>query len=96
MSADRQTIVYHLVSNPTPHWVSNTEDLSIPADRLVSLELEIYQGSPVGPESRHWKQVGKCPSLSDREVSELTVKYPKPERTTELSEAALAGLLKRE
>lgn len=92
MSADRQTIVYHLVSAPTPHWVSDTDDSSIPADRLVSFELEIYQGSPFGPELRHWRQVGKSPSLTDIQVSELTATYPKPERTMELSKTALAGL----
>jgi hypothetical protein len=95
MSADRQTLLYHLVSSGTPHWIATEDDAPVPEDRLLSFELEIYQGSPFGRESRHWKQVGKRASLTDIQVSELIATYPKPQRTMELSTEALARLLNR-
>ena len=94
MSADHQFITYHLVSTPLPHWVSSTDDSSIPADRLVSFDLEIYQGSPFGRESRHWKQVGNQDGLTHTQIAELMEKYPKPERSSELSAESLGKLTK--
>lgn len=95
MSIDRQSIFYHLVSASNPHWVSGEDDSSIPADRLVSFELEIYQGSPFGPESRHWKQAGNRDGLTPAQIAELLEAYPRPERSNELSADTLARLTKR-
>jgi hypothetical protein len=49
MSADRQTLLYHLVSSGTPHWIAAEDDAPIPADHLLSFELEIYQGLSIWP-----------------------------------------------
>jgi hypothetical protein len=94
MSADRQSIFYHLVSASSPHWVSGADDSSIPADRLVSFELQIYQGSPFGPESRHWKQAGNRAGLTTTQIADLLEAYPRPERANELSADTLARLTK--
>jgi hypothetical protein len=94
MSADRQTILYHLVSTPTLRWIVARDDSSVPVDRLVSFELEIYQGSPFGRESRHWKRVGHQDGLTDNQIAELVEKHPKPARASELSAEGLAELTK--
>ena len=64
-------------------------------DRLLSSELTIYQGSPFGPESRHWNRVWKHPPHSESDADALEAKYPKPEPVTELSAEMVSRLLKR-
>jgi hypothetical protein len=92
MSADRQLVLYHLMPTEPPSWVSGDDD-SAPDGRLLSSELEIYQGSGFGEESRHWTLVWAHPSLGVQQVDDLEAKYPKPLRR-ELSPEMLARISK--
>jgi hypothetical protein len=56
-----------------------------PEGRLLSCELEIYQGSPHGRESRRWKRVWVNPSVTVEQANELEAKYPKPDRSGDVS-----------
>jgi hypothetical protein len=92
MSADKETILYHLKPGDAPAWVTAEDDDD--SDRLLSSELTIYQGSPFGKESRHWNRVWKHPTLSESDAAALEAKYPKPEPSAELSPEMLSRLLK--
>jgi hypothetical protein len=89
MSADREFVLYHLMPTVPPSWISG-DDGSEPDDRLLSCRLEIYQGSPFGRESRHWKRVWAHPNLSVQQADELEAQHPKPESPSELSPEMLA------
>jgi hypothetical protein len=84
MSADRVFVLYHLMPTEPPSWVSG-EDGSAPDGRLLSSELEIYQGSPFGKERRRWTRVWKHPTLSVQQANQLETNHPKPEPMSELS-----------
>lgn len=90
MSADKETILYHLKSLDVPAWVIAKDDDEL--DRLLSSELTVYQGSPFGRGSRHWNRVWIHPTLSESDAAALEAKYPKPEPSTELSPEMLNRL----
>ena len=92
MSTDRFTVLYHLIPTSIPSWVVANDDEIPPAGRILSFERETYQGSPFGEESHLWKLVWKQPNLSDKQVHELEIKYPKPKSPKELSPEMLARL----
>ena len=92
MSYDSYSIVYHL----TPQgWQVERDDGYLPTDRLLTAELQVYQGSGFGRESRHWKTVWTSPGLSAEEIATLETRFPKPKQSTELSEETLLKLLEK-
>jgi hypothetical protein len=85
MSADREFVLYHLVPSDPPSW-QIAEHGKEPDGRLISSELEIYQGSPHNRESRHWKRVWVHPDLSPQQADELEERYLKSDRQSNLTE----------
>jgi hypothetical protein len=79
MSADHEFILYDLILSNPPGWRVRNEVLE-PVDRVLTYQLEIYQGSPHGRESRRWRRVWVNTLLTANEISELEETYPKPER----------------
>lgn len=92
MSYDSYSIVYHL----TPQgWQVEPDNGGPPTDRLITAELQVYQGSGFGRESRHWATVWTSPGLSAEEIAALETRFPKPKRSTELSEETLLKLMEK-
>jgi hypothetical protein len=80
MSADHEGILYDLRGPDQPQWIPRQGE-EIPTDRILTYELEVYQGSPFGKERRHWKPIWARPDLTMSEISELEKKYPLPVRS---------------
>jgi hypothetical protein len=80
MSADHEFVFYDLISSDPPEWRVRVEESIEPVDRLLTYELEIYQGSPHGKESRRWRHVWGHPNLTAKEITELERANPKPNR----------------
>jgi hypothetical protein len=92
MSADHEYIVYHLIASSPPAWVAGEVGTLPPNNRLLSFQLEIYQGSPFGRESRHWTPIWSQPDLTEEQVKELIAKYPLPNASSHLSDDLLDRL----
>jgi hypothetical protein len=88
MSADKYSLFYCLTR---AGWSSVAEG-STP-DRWVRIyEVNVYQGSPFGPESWTWQSPKTHPDWTDKDADLLEEKFPRPERPHELSPEMLKAL----
>lgn len=85
MSAEKYSLFYCLTKNG---WSSIEEGIE-PDGWVRICELEIYQGSPYGRESRHWVRCKTHPEWTSDDADELERKFPRPERSRELSPESL-------
>lgn len=90
MSADKFSQFYYLTQSG---WVLIEEEEENAPDGWVRIyELMKYQGSPFGRESRTWQQPKTHPDWTDAAADELEKKFPRPERSSELSPEILKAL----
>jgi hypothetical protein len=77
MSADKFSIFYCLTESG---WQA-VKDEHARVEKWVRIyELEVYQGSPIGRTSRHWRLVSTKPEFENEEAGRLEQLFPKPER----------------
>jgi hypothetical protein len=88
MSADR----YSLFNCLTETGWSLIEQASRPDGWIRIYELEVYQGSPFGRESRTWHLIETHPDWNNDAADILEKKFPRPERSRELSAESLKAL----
>jgi hypothetical protein len=88
MAADRYSLHYCLSETG---WTLIDEG-SIPDNYVRIYEVEVYQGSPFGPESRDWKVARTNPNWTESDADRLESQFAKPERPRELSAESLRGL----
>jgi hypothetical protein len=55
-------------------------------------ELQVYQGSSFGKESRHWQAPRTHPDWTTDAADQLEKKFPRPDESRELSPEALKVL----
>lgn len=88
MSADKYSLFYCLSETG---WAT-VEEGSTPDGWVRIYELNVYQGSPFGRESRTWQQPKTHPDWTDAAADELEKKFPRPERSYGLSPETLKAL----
>lgn len=88
MSADKYSQFYCLTENG---W-SLIEEGNPPDGWVRICELQVYQGSPFGKESRHWQEPKTHPDWTTDDADQLEKKFPRPERSHELSPEILKAL----
>ena len=82
MSADRETVLHHLIQLNPPVWVIGDEG-SEPVGRLLTLEVKIYQGDPHGQESRLSERIWKSADLTEIEADSLEAQHHCVEKSRE-------------
>ncbi len=88
MSADKYSLYYCFSETG---W-KTIEEGEIPDGWVRIYELKVYQGSPFGRESRTWQRPKTHPDWTDAAADELEKKFPRPERSYELSPEMLKAL----
>jgi hypothetical protein len=88
MSADKYSLFYCLSETG---WTT-IEEGETPDGWVRIYELKVYQGSPFGRESRTWQEPKTHSDWTNAAADELEKKFPRPERSKELSPEALKGL----
>jgi hypothetical protein len=88
MSADKFSQFYCLTETG---WAL-IEEGNTPDGWVRIYELKIYQGSPFGRESRTWQQPRMHPDWTEAAADELEKKFPRPERSFELSAETMKTL----
>jgi hypothetical protein len=90
MSSDKYSLFYCLTETG---W-SSIEEGDAPYGWVRICELKVYQGSPFGKESRHWQTPTTHPGWTESAADELEKKFPRPERSLEVSPDFWKGLTK--
>jgi hypothetical protein len=88
MSADNFSLFYCLTE---AGWLVIDEG-NPPKGWIRICELRVYQGSPFGQESRHWQECKTNPTWTVDAADQLEKKFPRPERSRELSPESLKAL----
>ena len=88
MSSDKYSQFYCLTE---AGW-SLIEEENAPDGWIRIYELKVYQGSPFGRESQTWQEPKTHPNWTDGAADELEMKFPRPERSYELSPELLRAL----
>jgi hypothetical protein len=88
MSADKFSLFYCLTE---AGWLL-IEETSRPAGWVRIYELKVYQGSQFGQESRTWHLLKTNADWSLETADQLEMKFPRPERSRELSPESLKVL----
>ena len=88
MSADNYSQFYCLTETG---W-STIEEGNAPDGWVRICELKVYQGSQFGRESRTWQEPKTHPNWTIDAADLLEKKFPKPERSRELSPEILKAL----
>jgi len=88
MSSDRYSQFYCLTKTG---W-SLIEEGNPPDGWVRIYELKVYQGSPFGRESQTWQEPKTHPDWTSAAANELEKKFPRPERSYELSPEILKAL----
>ena len=93
MSSDKFSLFYFLT---TEGWLPPVGGDDPPVTGWVRVcELEVYQGSPFGSESRNWKHCRTHPDWTSDEADALEKTYPRPStKRKELSSVSLKNFLK--
>lgn len=77
MSYDHYRLKYDLTTNG---WIHENA-ASLPGLIAETWEIEVYQGSEFGKESRHWHRLQFSPALAEEQRAELHKKFPFPGRS---------------
>jgi hypothetical protein len=88
MSSDKHSQFYCLTETG---WAL-IEEGSAPDGWVRICELKVYQGSSYGRESRTWQEPKTHPDWTAAAADELEKKFPRPERSFELSPETLKAL----
>jgi len=88
MSADKYSLFWCLKEDG---W-SSIEEENIPDGWVRIYEVQVYQGSPFGSESRTWHLRKTHTTWNDRDADLLEAKFPRPEPQRTLSPEALKVL----
>lgn len=88
MSADKCSLFYCLTKDG---W-SVIEEGNLPEGWVRISELKVYQGSPFGRESRTWQDPRTNPDWTNEAADELERRFPRPDRSRELSPEVLRAL----
>ncbi len=75
MSAERFSLFHCLTKDG---WLPSTEEEERPEGWVRVCEMEVYEGSGFGRESRNWKRCTTNPDFTNEEADLLEIKYPRP------------------
>lgn len=89
MSAERDSLFRCLTQSG---WQTIENEDERPAGWVRIYEEEIYQGSPFGRTSRHWRLLGTNDEIGNEAADRLEQQFPKPEPKRELSPETIERL----
>ena len=91
MAADRFSLFYCL----THSGYFPVAEGEIMEGWILIFEVDVYQGSPFGRESRSWRLLRTNPDWDSRQADSLEGRFARPSRSGQLSDDAIRRLSER-